>query len=271
MSRRLRVTFSVRAVIARECPFVAHGETYADAGVALDEIATLPSSREPMVLRVKAAGGMSSERALVQDDWLCEAGSIAPRRLPRPRWVYNMTAQRWANRRGWLEAWDTCEDPRWMVGALCDVGVERASLIGGVIDCVRLVEPLLGDDDAESRDTLGRIERGTTPEAEPADPLDSSAALVNAIMAETVGASTPSQIEARFAVAYLTRAVAAAPREEAPVSSSALTTALDAASSAILLAAPTTPKRASIYRDFADRIRARVPTLAVLRGLVARG
>ena len=105
---------SARAVEATGSAFSPRGDALSDAGIALDEILSMTGNVEPVVLRVAATGGSRRQRELVSGDWLC-VDHETPRRIPRPSWSYDGASVVWSRRRQWLEAWETCEEPQWMV------------------------------------------------------------------------------------------------------------------------------------------------------------
>ena len=134
----LRVTMSARAVVATGQPFAPRGDAFADADVARDEISSLRTHAEPLLLRVEADGGSAAERGSVEGDWLCDSDGSEPRRLPAPRWArgdaakawaYDDAARAWARARTWFEAWEECEDARWMMHAAASVQVERRLIV----------------------------------------------------------------------------------------------------------------------------------------------
>lgn len=110
------------SAVGRE--FTPRAGSFSDPGVALDEILSLRPNHEPVVLRVAVEGGSARQRQRLRGDWLCRP-SEEPRRLPRPRWTYSSvygqdrrdtaTSDRWSEPREWVEAWEGCSVPKWMV------------------------------------------------------------------------------------------------------------------------------------------------------------
>ena len=129
--------FSAREVVAAGEAFRPWGREFHDPGVALDELTSL-EPREPTVLRVAVGAGRprSGPWARVVGDWLLEPGE-APRRLPRPSWEYDAEARGWSTAREWPEAWEPCEDARWMLHAAASVGVDRRLVVLAACACAR--------------------------------------------------------------------------------------------------------------------------------------
>ncbi len=133
-------------MIARGVPFAPHPEGYCDAGVAFDTIASLRAPGEPLVLRVLAKGGRAAERAAVEGDWLCDEGGGPPRRIPPPRWDGGSWVGRCgASGRPWLDAWEGCSNPGWMLCGADSIGVDRRLLVQAAETCVRTAQPFLPD------------------------------------------------------------------------------------------------------------------------------
>ena len=142
--RRTFITLSARPVEAAGAGFSA-GESYEDVGVALDEIGALTGNIEPVVLRVSALGGTEADRDSVAGDWLC-VDHEPPRRIPSPVWNYSEEARLWTFDREWLEAWETCEDARWMLGAAGDCRVDRRCLAAAAAACAESSLPYVPRD-----------------------------------------------------------------------------------------------------------------------------
>ena len=134
----MQIRFSAREVVAAGRSFVPWGEVMSDADVALDEISTLRPTSEPLVLRVEAEGGAAGDASRVWGDWLCEADGSPPRRLPTPEWSYSEDAAFWGRAHTWTDAWEECEDARWMLHAASAVGVDRRPLVLAACACSRL-------------------------------------------------------------------------------------------------------------------------------------
>ena len=109
-----------------------HGE-WSDPGVALDEIMSLRAAQEPLVLRVAADGGTAAGRASVAGDWLCDSDGGEPERVPPARWTYPWEARRWARKRTWLDAWEACRDPSWMLYNACAAGLDTRLSVAGAV------------------------------------------------------------------------------------------------------------------------------------------
>ena len=111
------ITMSARAAVAIGQPFAPWGTSFADVGVARDEISALRAPAEPLVLRVSVAGGTKEERAQIVGDWLCDPGGAEPRRIGPARWNFNASSLAWARKLPWIDAWERCENAAWMLNA----------------------------------------------------------------------------------------------------------------------------------------------------------
>lgn len=129
---------SARAVVAAGEAFVGMGLTLHDPGVALDEISSMTGNVEPVVLRVHASGGDRDDREDLAGDWLCADGA-RPRRVPQPAWDYDADARAFCRSRPWLEAWEQCQDARWMLRAAGSAGVDVRALVMASCACARLI------------------------------------------------------------------------------------------------------------------------------------
>ena len=141
----LRIVMSARAVVSSGAPFSRWGKPFSDPDVALDEIVALRPQGEPVVLRVEAQGGTVSERLKVDGDWLCLADGSEPRSIPEARWSYNRAASQWAHRLAWLDAWERCEDARWMLHAAAAARVDRRLIVLAQCACARTVLRIVPD------------------------------------------------------------------------------------------------------------------------------
>ena len=130
------IEMSARAVASFREPFSPTGMRFYDAGVALDEIASLTGNIEPVVLRVRASGGSKGDRAAVSGDWLC-SDHLPPARVPPADWRFSELAGAWAEGRPWLDAWEGCDNAEWMLVAAAESGVEPRSIIRAACACVR--------------------------------------------------------------------------------------------------------------------------------------
>ncbi len=161
----LKIVFTARAVVASSLPFVAQDRAYADADVARDEIQSLSNPVEPTVLRVRATGGEKSERAAVAGDWLCDTVGDEPRRIQKPQWSINEAARRWAAKRTWLTAWETCEKAHWMLHALARASVDRAVLVRAACACARTVLDVVPPGEDRARRAIETAEAWSRGEA----------------------------------------------------------------------------------------------------------
>ena len=139
---------SARAVASFREPFSPTGMRFYDAGVALDEIESLTSNVEPVVLRVSSHG-------VSDTDWLC-ADHDPPRRIRRPDWEYSFQSRRWSESKTWLDAWELCEDGVWLAHAAAAVGLSRRLVVAAACACVRRAP---GACDGESGAVLFAAER----------------------------------------------------------------------------------------------------------------
>ncbi len=167
----MRITMSARAVVAAGLPFDRRDETYADASVALDEIRDLRIAGEPTVLRVEARGGSKEERDLVVGDWLFDVGWIVPRRVPSPRWQYGPAAETWSRQRPWVEAWETCERPVWMLFEASRVGIDHRRLVRSACACVRTVLDAIPATEDRPREALEAAEAWARDRGSPDDAM----------------------------------------------------------------------------------------------------
>lgn len=131
------ITLSAREVVAVGGPFRRRGETLSDPGVALDEVSTLRASQEPLVLRVEADGGSERARRMVVGDWLCDSDGAAPAKIASPVWDYSGSSLKWANGRPLLDAWEACDDARWMLRVAVVLGVDGRSIVRAGCECAR--------------------------------------------------------------------------------------------------------------------------------------
>lgn len=130
----MTITMLARAVVAAGEPFVAHPEGFSDPGVALDWITELRPTSEPVALRVSASGGSRRERESLQGDWLCDADGSAPRMVAPAEWDFDDAAGRWASGMAWIDAWEVCKESAWLLMAACWVGSRRRGLVAALCD-----------------------------------------------------------------------------------------------------------------------------------------
>ena len=129
----------------------AHEEVH-DPGVALDTASSMEAVCGPTVLRVEPAAPRAATRGRVPPerpphlgDWLCDPERPgANHRLPTPRWDFDGAsgaARLWSERRELSDAWEACDDPRWLLrtAGLNGVGVRQLTLAAAA--CARLVLP----------------------------------------------------------------------------------------------------------------------------------
>ncbi len=252
MVPRLKITMAARAVVAKGYEFSLRPGSFADADVALDEILSLPPPPEPLVLRVTATGGDAAERELVEGDWLCDGTRAEPRRIPAPVWTYSEDATAWAKARPWLEAWETCEDARWMLHAAAKVGVDRRLVVRAACACARTVLDRIPVGEERPRRAIEAAEAWTRGEAT-ADAVQQGS---DDAFAATADATTVASTEATASSASAAYTVTAA--SSASAAGFASYAADEAASAA----------RAGSQRALsrlANRVRREIPTLWVLR------
>ncbi len=258
MSGPLQITLSARAVIGVGYAFTPHDTTFSDPDVALDEILSLPIPPEPLVLRVAAEGGSARERAPLAGDWLCDASIGEPRKIPETVWFHSDAAAAWADGKPWLEAWETCQDARWMLDAVAKTGLDARLLVRTACACARVC--------------LGEVLPG---EGRPLRAIETAEAWVRgeASREEVLAASSASRDAAREMRATSVRAghaghAAADAAEGAEGSTYALRfTASFAASSAYYAMGN---RGVEALRTMANIVRREIPTLLVLRTLVKR-
>ncbi len=266
MAPDLKVTMSARAVIARGYDFAPRGDAFADAGVALDEIQTLPDPPEPLILRVKAIGGTAAERRLVGGDWLCAASLGAPRRVQAPSWTYNYDALQWSSkRRNWLDAWEECEDARWMVYEATWIGVDRRLVVRALYACTWALTGLVSGGEDRPRNALATAMRW----ANGASSIDE---LRRAEVAALAATDTDDPVTRWLAVAALCVARAAycvsdiypeGSRDRSIPAAQAAAEALDAVAAA--LETRSGVRLGYTFRTLATTLREEIPTFSVLR------
>ena len=234
----IEVVFSAREVVAVGEPFRPWDRTFADAGVALDEMSDLRPSREPLVLRVAATGGLERERKLVEGDWLCDSDGAEPRRIPQPNWGYDGDARKWSFGRAWLDAWERCPNAQWSLYAAATAGVDRRLVVLAACACARTELPYLAREQEMSRLAIETAEAWARGEATVEEVHAASVAPASASAASAASAAYYAASDARYAYAYTASA-----------------SAVDAHAS---------------LREMADLVRRQVPTIAVLRAAARR-
>ncbi len=251
MARRLKITMTARAVIARGFAFSPREGSFADADVALDELLSLSAPPEPLVLRVTATGGNAVERARVEGDWLCDAMFDAPRRIPAPVWSYTGEASAWTKRRPWLEAWETCPDARWMLHAAASVGVDRRLVVRAACACARTALDRIPTWEERPRRAIETAEAWTRGEAT----LDAVQQAAVASYGSYTAAATAASDAAYAAVGDAAYAAAVAAY---------------AAFYAASAAAASIAARQRVLARLADLVRGEIATWTVLRAAVQR-
>ncbi len=256
----LRIFMSARAVVARGVDFVPRDEIYADLGTALDEIHDLRAPAEPLVLRVEASGGGPSDRAQVVGDWLCDVDGSANRRIPKPTLPQGRGAA-WARATTWLDAWEACEDPRWMVRALLELDVARAEAVRALCACVRTTLAVIPARDNRSRFALAVAEQWSRSEATPGQLRAAEQAAFSAAYGVL---QDYAEFQARFACCNASLAAYDVALNNLQDAELVMSNALDQAANALRLSRGADPE--ATFRSYADRVREHVPTLLVLRG-----
>ena len=145
----MRVTLSARAVVAVGEPFVERADAFASAGAALDEIRWLEAPAEPTVIRAIARGGSRAEKAAVAGDWLFDRSLAGAARVPPPRWSHDRASLAWCRGRTWLDAWESCPVPAWMIDAVTRaVEVPRRFSVMAAASCAEAVSGAAGSESA---------------------------------------------------------------------------------------------------------------------------
>ena len=147
----IQITLSAREVVAAGAEFRPWDRALSDPDVALDEISALRAHTEPLVLRVEVYGGTQREHVRLGGDWLCEADGTAPRVITDPLWEYDEGARAWSKGRTWLDAWEQCEDARWMLHAVASGVVDRRLVVLAGCDCARMALSCVPTWDAQPR------------------------------------------------------------------------------------------------------------------------
>lgn len=250
----LRVTTSARAAEGAGTPFVARDGFWSDVGVALDEIGSLTDNVEPVVLRVSASGGHRLERDAVAGDWLC-SDHLPPSRVPPASWSFDQGAMDWSRDMTWLDAWEGCGDPVWLMKAAASVGVDRRPMALAACDCAGLAMRFVAAGETRPRRALLAARRWALegrPEALVRETAAAAMAAANELLDAGAGGSDAAP-QAAMSAYYAARSVSA------PARSTAATLAVSAAR-----IAGVPDKRACSV------IRRRIGTVAVLV-LAARG
>lgn len=245
------IELSAREVVAAGSPFRAWGETFADPGVALDEILSLRARQDPLVLRVKASGVCPPEAEAAAGDWLCDSDGSPPRRLPRPSWRHDRRSSEWAWRRTWPRAWEECRNGAWMMRGICDLpgpGVDRRAIVSAACACVRIS---MGDGPVSglTEGAIAAAEAWTRGEAGPGEVRRAAQESYNQLRHDAYAAGS---------------AAFAATHEGPSMAYHAVTNAMS-----WQLARGGEGSIDAAASSMADAIRSRVPTIAVLRAAAA--
>ena len=259
---------SARAVVAAGEAFVGMGLTLHDPGVALDEISSMTGNVEPVVLRVHASGGDRDDREDLAGDWLCADGA-RPRRVPQPAWDYDADARAFCRSRPWLEAWEQCQDARWMLRAAGSAGVDVRALVMASCACARLVVDRVPARDARPVRAIEAAEAWAAGEG-----TENAASVAGAYATEAWAEAREAADQRRYS--YL--AAALAPYDAAAAAAYAVyhveldrkRYAPDAAERA-MLAERLPAGRRRLLSAMAQAVRRVVSTEAVLRAAVRRG
>ncbi len=249
---------SARAVVARGFPFSPREGSFADVGVALDEIRGLPAPPEPLLLRVDAVGGTAEERLAVTGDWLIDAELVEPRRLP-PR-------ERKDRKEPWIYFWENGTDPGDLLYTAAKRGVDIRLIVRAAVTCVRRAVPMLPEPAIPTAlDTLSHVEgwaRRRNARATIERDLSNLEEARNLYLEEDARAY--ESIAAFNACISLCHAAITA--EEIPTDSSPRIHATNAVQSMrSAYGAEFTPEQ---DEELATIIRAQIPTLTFLRALV---
>ncbi len=125
---------AARSLIATGLPFAPREGSFSDEDVALDEILSLPTPPDPLVLRVEAEGGTPAERGKVHGDWFFDTDGKPTRRVPKPRWQYRGGASTFSEGRTWLDAWEECSRADWLLFEAARAGVDLKSIVLAACD-----------------------------------------------------------------------------------------------------------------------------------------
>lgn len=126
--------FSVRSLEGRGCPW-APGPHVATVEVARDELQAWRAPAGPELVRVVAGDDAPNDAPAVTGDWFVAPDCPVPVRLPRPHWTYNSEALAWASERAWVDAWENCPEPTWMLAAV--TSMPRTMLVAATAAIVR--------------------------------------------------------------------------------------------------------------------------------------
>ncbi len=263
MAKALRITLAARAVVAKGYEFSLRPGSFADAGVALDEILSLPPPAEPLVLRVTATGGRKAGRARVEGDWLCDATPGEPRRIPAPAWTHSREAAAWVKKRPWLEAWETCENALWMLHAAVRVVVDRRLVVRAACACARTVLDRIPAVEERPRRAIEAAEAWTRGEA-------TVVQVQQAAYSAAYSASAPASDTYSYSAAAASASAAADAVYISYASDAATYTAAAAAYYAAYGYASDAASQSRALARLADLVRGEIPTWTVLRAAIER-
>ena len=254
-----------RAVVAHGEPFVAWGEELSDPDVALDEILSMTGNVEPSVLRVAVKGGRARDRAKVAGDWLCAGDGTPPMRLPHAARTHSHEAVAWASGLTWLEAWEGCEDARWMLHAASAAGVDRRLTVLAACACARTSIHLVPEGEYRPLRAIETAEAWARGQATVRKTKFAGTAANEASW--DMREANNEAAQAAAAAAYTaTMAVTIAFSIDAQDTHIATASSASWAAAAIAIAGSSGDgERARHLRRLADVVRDKVPTLAVLR------
>ena len=174
---------------------------------------------------------------------------VEPRRIPRPRWKFSDESLEWSLRQPLLDAWETCHDGSWMLHVA--VGVKRELLVSAACACARAVINHVPGDDPGPRLALDAAEawvRGEVTAAEVERLSDVGyggyAEFAAASAAHTVRAARAAAQAADYAASEMGHLGEQADPDNEEVADDF---------------------RSAALREYAGLVRAKIPTIAVLR------
>ena len=260
--------FSAREVIAAGELFRPWDREFHDPGVALDELTSL-EPREPTVLRVAVGAGRprSGPWSSVAGDWLFEPGK-APRRLPRPSWSYSTEARGWSSAREWLEAWEVCDDARWMLHAAASVAVDRRIVVLAACACARTALRHVPEDEARPLRAIETAEAWARGEA---TAVQARAASLDANDAAAAAYAAANAAYGNAAYAAYAAAYAGGDNAAYAVYAAYAANAANAAANAHAAGHSGGAMRRVALREMASLVRSRIHTLDVLRAAASSG
>ena len=143
---QFRVVLEARVVESFRGPWAPLDETFADPGVAADFVGHIGPSYGPTIIRAIVSGGSEAERSALAGDWLCDdtAEDFGHNALlgPSLSWDYGSAAAAWSEGRPLLDAWEWCENARWLLRAAGELNVDRRLVALAACDCGRMIPAL---------------------------------------------------------------------------------------------------------------------------------